>query len=153
MKVQKTNAMRILDKNRIAYEVKCYPVDEDDLSAITVAHKIGFPPEQVFKTLVLRGKDVLIVVLPATMEVDLKEIASASENKSVAMVPQKELLHTTGYIRGGCTPIGMKKLFPAYFHSSILKFKQIAISAGTRGMQLLVSPNDIVALTHGKLFG
>ena len=120
MKLPKTNAVRLLDVAKVAYELITYHVTEDDLGATHVAEQLGEPIEQVFKTIVLRGDKtgVLVVVLPGDKEVDLKKIAKVSGNKSCAPLQQKELLPTTGYIRGGCSPIGMKKLYPTYFHTT-----------------------------------
>ena len=132
--MKKTNAARLLDARGIHYEMAEYEVDESDLSAATLAVKIGQNIEQIFKTLVLRGDrtGVFVVVVPGNAEVDLKKAAKISGNKNAAMVQQKELLPLTGYIRGGCSPLGMKKTYPVYIHESCRKFSFIYVSAGQR---------------------
>lgn len=144
--MKKTNAARLLDARSIAYELAEYEVDESDLSALTLARKIGQNVEQIFKTLVMRGDKtgVLVVVIPGNAEVDLKKAARLSGNKSVAMVQQKELLGLTGYIRGGCSPLGMKKPYPVYLDESCLLFDYIYISAGQRGQQIKINPQDLI---------
>jgi len=153
MKLPKTNAVRLLDVAKVAYELITYHVTEDDLGATHVAEQLGEPIEQVFKTIVLRGDKtgVLVVVLPGDKEVDLKKIAKVSGNKSCAPLQQKELLPTTGYIRGGCSPIGMKKLYPTYFHTTCLNFPYIYVSAGVRGMQAKVDAKALMTLTKAHL--
>ena len=138
MKINKTNAARLLDKAKIAYELIPYEVDENDLSAIHVADSLGENIEQVFKTLVLHGdkNGHFVCVIPGEHEVDLKLAAKASGNKKCDLIPMKELLPLTGYIRGGCTPIGMKKTFSTYIHESCLNYPYIYISAGQRGLHL-----------------
>ena len=145
MKINKTNAARLLDKAKIAYELIPYEVDENDLSAIHVADSLGENIEQVFKTLVLHGdkNGHFVCVIPGEHEVDLKLAAKASGNKKCDLIPMKELLPLTGYIRGGCTPIGMKKPFPTYIHESCLNYPYIYISAGQRGLQLNLYPNAL----------
>lgn len=152
--MKKTNAARLLDTRGIDYELKEYEVDESDLSAGTLAAKINQDINQVFKTLVLRGDKtgIFIVVVPGNAEVDLKKAAKISGNKNAAMVQQKELLPLTGYIRGGCSPLGMKKPYPVYVHESCLLFGFIYISAGQRGMQIKLNPIDLVAIT-GAVIG
>lgn len=142
MKINKTNAARLLDKAKVTYELVPYEVDENDLSAIHVAAQLGENVEQVFKTLILQGdkNGYFVCIIPGADEVDLKKAAKASGNKSCQMIPVKELLPLTGYIRGGCSPVGMKKLFPTYLHFTAEHFEQIYISAGVRGLQLLLSP-------------
>lgn len=146
MKINKTNAARLLDKAKISYELIPYEVDENDLSAIHVAANLGENIEQVFKTLVLHGDKHghFVCVIPGEHEVDLKLAAKASGNKKCDLIPMKELLPLTGYIRGGCTPIGMKKPFPTYIHKSCLDYPYIYISAGQRGLQLKLNPNDLI---------
>ena len=146
MKINKTNAARLLDKAKIAYELIPYEVDENDLSAIHVADSLGENIEQVFKTLVLHGdkNGHFVCVIPGEHEVDLKLAAKASGNKKCDLIPMKELLPLTGYIRGGCTPIGMKKTFSTYIHESCLNYPYIYISAGQRGLQLKLDPNDLI---------
>ena len=152
-KLEKTNAARLLDRARIAYDLVPYEVDENNLAATHVAEQLGEPIEQVFKTLVLKGdrNGFLVCVVPGNGEVDLKKAARASGNKSVAMIPMKELLPTTGYIRGGCTPIGMKKRFPTFLHTTALDFEHIYISAGVRGLQLRIAPTDLVQYTEAEV--
>jgi len=147
--MKKTNAARLLDAAGISYELAEYEVDENDLSASTLAGKIGQNIEQIFKTLVLRGDKtgVFVAVIPGNAEVDLKKAAKISGNKSCAMVQQKELLGLTGYIRGGCSPLGMKKLYPIYIHETCLFFDFIFISAGQRGLQLKLNPEDLIKIT------
>jgi Cys-tRNA(Pro)/Cys-tRNA(Cys) deacylase len=152
-KLEKTNAARLLDRARIAYDLVPYEVDENNLAATHVAEQLGEQIEQVFKTLVLKGdrNGFLVCVVPGNGEVDLKKAARASGNKSVAMIPMKELLPTTGYIRGGCTPIGMKKRFPTFLHTTALDFEHIYISAGVRGLQLRIAPTDLVQYTEAEV--
>jgi Cys-tRNA(Pro)/Cys-tRNA(Cys) deacylase len=147
MKIYKTNAARLLDKAKIPYELIPYEVDESDLSAIHVAEQLNEPVEQVFKTLVLRGDKTgyFVCVIPGDEEVDLKKAAKVSGNKNCQMIPMKELLSVTGYIRGACSPIGMKKLFPTFIHETCLNFETIYVSAGQRGLQIRVSPQDLIS--------
>ena len=153
MKINKTNAARLLDKAKIAYELIPYEVDENDLSAIHVADSLGEDIEQVFKTLVLHGdkNGHFVCVIPGEHEVDLKLAAKASGNKKCDLIPMKELLPLTGYIRGGCTPIGMKKTFSTYIHESCLNYPYIYISAGQRGLQLKLDPNDLIKEVHAEV--
>ena len=153
MKINKTNAARLLDKAKIAYELIPYEVDENDLSAIHVADSLGENIEQVFKTLVLHGdkNGHFVCVIPGEHEVDLKLAAKASGNKKCDLIPMKELLPLTGYIRGGCTPIGMKKPFPTYIHESCLNYPYIYISAGKRGLKLKLDPNDLIKEVHAEV--
>ena len=153
MKINKTNAARLLDKAKIAYELIPSEVDENDLSAIHVADSVGENIEQVFKTLVLHGdkNGHFVCVIPGEHEVDLKLAAKASGNKKCDLIPMKELLPLTGYIRGGCTPIGMKKPFPTYIHESCLNYPYIYISAGQRGLQLKLDPNDLIKEVHAEV--
>ena len=153
MKINKTNAARLLDKAKIPYELIPYEVDENDLSAIHVADSLGENIEQVFKTLVLHGdkNGYFVCVIPGEHEVDLKLAAKASGNKKCDLIPIKELLPLTGYIRGGCTPIGMKKTFPTYIHESCLNYPYIYISAGQRGLQLKLDPNDLIKEVHAEV--
>ena len=153
MKINKTNAARLLDKAKIPYELIPYEVDENDLSAIHVADSLGENIEQVFKTLVLHGDThgYFVCVIPGEHEVDLKLAAKASGNKKCDLIPMKELLPLTGYIRGGCTPIGMKKPFPTYIHESCLNYPYIYISAGQRGLQLKLDPNDLIKEVHAEV--
>ena len=153
MKINKTNAARLLDKAKIPYELIPYEVDENDLSAIHVADSLGENIEQVFKTRVLHGdkNGYFVCVIPGEHEVDLKLAAKASGNKKCDLIPMKELLPLTGYIRGGCTPIGMKKPFPTYIHESCLNYPYIYISAGQRGLQLKLDPNDLIKEVHAEV--
>jgi len=146
----KTNAARILDAASIRYELREYEVDEDDLSAPRVAEKIGVPPEQVFKTLVARGdrSGVLMACIPANTELDLKALAAASGNKKVELVAVKEVLPLTGYIRGGVSPIGGKKPYPFYLDETAILFDVISVSAGVRGCQLVLAPDDLARITE-----
>jgi Cys-tRNA(Pro)/Cys-tRNA(Cys) deacylase len=147
MKAQKkTNAARILDNLKIPYEIKTYPVDENDLSAQHVAQSTGQPLEQTFKTLVAKGDKtgVLVACIPGGRELDLKAIANFSGNKKVDLVPMKDVLGLTGYIRGGCSPLGMKKTYPTYLDESALQYTTIMVSAGQRGCQLVLDPKDLV---------
>lgn len=146
MKINKTNVARILDTKKIDYELVPYTVNEEDLSAIHIADELGENIEQVFKTLILRGDKtgLLVCVIPAGKEVDLKKAAKISGNKKTEMIAMKELLPLTGYIRGGCSPIGMKKPFPTWFHPTCTGFPYIYVSAGVRGLQLKISPRDLI---------
>lgn len=146
-KIEKTNAARLLDKAKIAYELVPYTVDEDDLAATHVAEELGEDIATVFKTLVLRGDraGLFVCVIPGDKEVDLKAVARVSGNKKADLIAMKELLPTTGYIRGGCSPIGMKKPLPTFIHSTCLEHERIYISAGVRGLQIAIAPSDLIA--------
>ena len=148
----KTNAARLLDRAGVHYELREYTVDEDDLSAPHVAEAIGMPPEQVFKTLVLRGDrtGVLLACIPANSELDLKALASASGNKKVDLVPLKEVLGLTGYIRGGVSPIGTRKAYPVFLDFTAGLWEVIAMSAGIRGCQMVLAPADFVRVADAK---
>lgn len=152
-KIEKTNAARLLDRAGIAYELIPYEVDENDLAATHVAESLGEPIERVYKTLVLRGdrNGHFVCVVQGDREVDLKAAAKASGNKSADLIPMKELLPTTGYIRGGCSPIGMKRRFPTFIDSSCEAFDYIYISAGVRGLQLRIAPSDLVRFVGAEL--
>lgn len=153
MKINKTNAARLLDKAGIAYDLIPYTVDENNLAVEHVAHELGENIEQVFKTLVLRGDrtGIFVCVVPGHTEVNLKRAAKISGNKSAEMIAMKELLPTTGYIRGGCSPIGLKRPFPIFIHHTSTDFDYIYISAGVRGLQIKISPADLIAYTHATL--
>lgn len=153
MKNKKTNAARILDRLKIPYEIKEYEVDLDDLSAIHVAASAGMDVKMVFKTLVCRGdkNGVLMACIPGDGELDMKALAAASGNKRVEMVHLKEVLGLTGYIRGGCSPLGAKKNYPVYLNESCYDFDRIAISAGIRGQQLILSPDDLVKAVNATV--
>jgi Cys-tRNA(Pro)/Cys-tRNA(Cys) deacylase len=147
----KTNAARLLDQMGIRYELREYAVDLDDLAAETVAAKIGLAPEQVFKTLVARGgrNGICVAVIPANTELDLKALAAASGNRKVQLVPVKELQTLTGYIRGGVTALAGKKDYPVYVDETVELFDQISISAGVRGLQIVLTPADYLRATKG----
>jgi Cys-tRNA(Pro)/Cys-tRNA(Cys) deacylase len=149
----KTNAARLLDSLGIRYELRDYDVDPEDLSAETVAAKVGMPPEQVFKTLVARGDrtGVLMAVVPGNGELDLKALARLSGDRKVETVPLKELQPLTGYIRGGVTAIGGKKEYPVFVDETLELFDTVSVSAGVRGTQLLLSPADYLRVTQGKV--
>ena len=150
----KTNAARLLDAAGIRYELIPYEYTEDDLSAQHVAAQLGEDIDQVFKTLVLRGDRTgcFVCVIPGDFEVDLKVAARISGNKSCEMLHLKELLPTTGYIRGGCSPIGMKKPFPTFIHESALLYDYIYISAGQRGLQLKLAPQDLIGFVGAQIY-
>lgn len=149
----KTNAMRRLDAAKIKYEVMEYEVDENDLSGIHIAEQIGLPFEQVFKTLVAKGEKsgVVVFCIPVDKEIDLKKAAVVTGNKKLEMLHVKDLLGTTGYIRGGCSPIGMKKKFPTYLDESAEHFEKITVSAGVRGAQLLLNVDELVKFVEAKI--
>lgn len=151
--VKKTNVARLLDKAKIAYELIPYEVDENDLSAQHVAAGLGENIEQVFKTIVLHGDKSghLVCVIPGELEIDLKLAAKVSGNKKCELLPLKELLPTTGYIRGGCSPIGMKKNFPTYIHETCTGFPSIYVSAGVRGLQIKIAPGDLIKETRAEI--
>jgi len=151
--INKTNAARLLHSKNINYELIKYEVDESDLSAASVAAKLNQDTDQVFKTLVLRGdkSGVFVCVIPGGKELDLKKAARISGNKSSVMVPVKEILDLTGYIRGGCSPIGMKKKYPTYIDESCKLFDHIFVSAGMRGSQLKMNPEDLADVTGGEI--
>jgi Cys-tRNA(Pro)/Cys-tRNA(Cys) deacylase len=153
MSMKKTNAARFLDSLNIDYKLCEYEIDESDLSAESVAKKMGLPPEQVFKTLVARGDKtgVLMACIPGNYELDLKAMAAVSGNKKVEMVHVKEIQQLTGYIRGGVSPIGTKKRYPIFLDESGMKFPFISISAGARGSQIFVSPSDMIKALDMKL--
>jgi len=142
----KTNVVRLIEIENIAYTIKEYEVDENDLSGVHVAAQLGQPVEQVFKTLVLKGEQTgyLVCCIPVAEELDLKKVAKATGDKKVELIPMKDLLMVTGYIRGGCSPIGMKKKFPTFIDETCELFDIIAISAGIRGMQILLSPQNLI---------
>lgn len=152
-KTHKTNAARLCDKEKIDYKLVPYEVDESDLSATHVADQLGENVEQVFKTLVLKGdkSGYFVCIIPGAEELDLKLAAKVSENKKCDMIAMKDLLLITGYIRGACSPIGMKKHFPTYIHESCLKFDTIYVSAGQRGLQLQLSPQDLIRVANIKV--
>lgn len=146
MAIKKTNAARILDDLHVAYRLVEYLVDEEHLDAVSVAQKVGMPPEQVFKTLCVRGDviPVMFAVIPGNGELNLKALAMVSGNKRCELVALKELLPLTGYIRGGCSPIGAKKNYPVFMDETCFLWEEIAISAGKRGLQIVVSPKVLI---------
>lgn len=152
-KTEKTNVARLLDKAGIQYRLIPYEYDENDLAAYHVAESLGQNIERVFKTLVLWGdrNGHLVCVIPGNCEVDLKALAKVSGNKKVEMIAMKDLLSTTGYIRGGCSPIGMKKKFPTFVHSTAIDFETIYVSAGVRGLQLEIDPKDLISYIGGVI--
>ena len=148
----RTNAMRLLDAAGVAYRTAEYPWDEQDLSGVHAAAALGLPAEQVFKTLVARGDRTgpLVCCIPVAAELDLRKAAAASGNKRVEMLPLRELTGLTGYLRGGCSPIGMKKRLPTYLDETAALFPEIAVSAGARGCQLLLDPAALLAYTAAR---
>ena len=154
MAINKTNAARLLETAGIHFELIPYEVDENNLAADHVAAQLGEPIERVFKTLVLRGDrgGLFVCVMPGDMEVDLKVAARISGNKSCAMIHMKELLPETGYIRGGCSPIGMKKPLPTFIYESALLYDYIYVSAGVRGLQLKLSPEDLIRFVGAEIY-
>ncbi len=149
----KTIAARMLDQMGIAHELREYDWDEDELDAVTVARKVGLPPEQVFKTLVARGDKtgVLVACIPGNDELDLKALAPVSGNKKVDLVPVKEIQDLTGYIRGGVSPLGMKKAYPFYLDETAEIIDVISVSGGRRGLQILLSGPDLIRATGARL--
>lgn len=152
--MNKTNAMRQLDKANINYETIEYEVDENDLSGIHIAETTGMNPDIMFKTLVAKGEKSgpLVFCIPVNLELDLKKCAAAVKDKRVELIPVKELLGLTGYIRGGCSPIGMKKKFPTFFDESALLYDKITVSAGVRGCQLLIDREKLISYINAELF-
>lgn len=150
-KIQKTNAIRMLEKHAVSFQVHTFPWSEDHLGADAAIEKLSVPKEQIFKTLVTIGDKtgVVVAVIPGTSELDLKALAKASGNKKIDMLPMKDLMATTGYVRGGCSPIGMKKDFPTFLPVQAEKMDKIIISAGKRGMQVELMPSDLIAVTNG----
>ncbi len=152
-KIQKTNVARLLDRAKIDYELIPYPVDENNLAADHIAECLGEDIRRVFKTIVLNGdrNGHFVCVLPGNCEIDLKKAAKAAGDKKAELIPMKELLPLTGYVRGGCSPIGMKKPFPTFFHSTALDFDFIYVSAGQRGLQLKISPRQLIDYTGASV--
>lgn len=150
--MKKTNAMRILDSKKIDYRIMEYEVNEDDLGAIAVAAKTGVDLDIIFKTLVLKGDKTgyIVACIGGAYELDLKALAKASKNKKVEMILVKDIEKLTGYIRGGCSPIGMKKTFPTYIDISATEYEKIVISGGKRGIQVELKPKDLVDITTGE---
>ncbi len=148
----KTNAMRMLSAAKIPFESLEYEVDENDLSGVHIAHQIGYPEQQVFKTLVARGDKTgpVVFCIPCAEELDLRRVATLTGNKRIEMVAVKDLLALTGYIRGGCSPIGMKKKFPTWVDESALLFDRITVSSGTKGAQLLLDRAQLIQFVQAK---
>lgn len=151
--IKKTNAARLLDQARIPYELIPYTVDENNLAADHVVDELGEDIRQVFKTIVLHGERTghFVCVVPGNCEIDLKKAAQAAGAKKAELIAMKELLPLTGYIRGGCSPIGMKKPFPTFFHHTATDFDYIYVSAGQRGLQLRISPSQLIAFVKGEI--
>ncbi len=147
-KTAKTNAVRILDTHQISYELREYEVDEEHVDALHVAESLGVNPEEIYKTLILKGnvEPYIVAVIPANTHLDMKKFAKVSGNKNCEMLPLKDVLNVTGYIRGGCSPIGMKKQFPTYIEELAILQDQICISAGKRGLQILLNAEDLIPL-------
>ena len=152
-KISKTNAMRILDKEKINYEIYTYDVSDNITDGISVALKTGKKVEEVYKTLVTQGisKTFYVFVIPVDKELDLKKIAALTKEKKIDMIPMKDLLSITGYVKGGCSPVGMKKLFQTFFHEDILNLQTIIVSGGKVGIQIELSPNDLISITKAYL--
>ncbi|OYO84451.1 Cys-tRNA(Pro)/Cys-tRNA(Cys) deacylase [Lachnotalea glycerini] len=148
----KTNAMRILEKADIPFDTKEYEVDENDLSGEHIANQLGLDCQQVFKTLVAKGdkNGIMVFCIPVNEELDFKKASALTKDKKIEMVHVKELLGLTGYIRGGCSPIGMKKKFPTYLDETIILFDFIYVSAGIRGAQIIIKPDDLIAFTQAQ---
>jgi Cys-tRNA(Pro)/Cys-tRNA(Cys) deacylase len=148
----KTNAIRILESNNIPHSLIEYEVDEERLDAVSVAFKIGFEPERVFKTLVARNdkNEIIVFVIPGNFELNLKKAASVSGCKRIEMIKVTEIQPLTGYIRGGCSPIGMKKLYRTFIDETAMLFDTISLSAGSRGIQMIISSADLLSLINGK---
>lgn len=149
----KTIAARMLDQLRINYELRAYDVNEDELDAITVAHKIGMPPEATFKTLVARGdkSGVVMTCIPGDQELDLKKLAAVTSNKKIDLVAVREIQGLTGYIRGGVSPLGSKKKYPLYIDETAVLHDKLSVSAGQRGLQMILSPQDLIDATQATL--
>ena len=150
---KKTNALRILDTHHIPYEVFTYEWSEDQATGVHVAESLQIPPEQVFKTLVGKGNVTghVVFCIPVEGELDMKQAARVSGNKSVELIAVKELLPLTGYLRGGCSPLGMKKVFPTFFDASIEHISSVYVSAGLRGMQVQVEPRSLITVVEGTV--
>ncbi len=149
----KTNVVRLLDQAGLAYELRTYDVDENDLSAENVAAKIGLPLEQVFKTLLCQGDTTgyLFALLPAGTELDLRRLAKASGNKRAEVVPLRDVQTVTGYVRGGVSPLAAKKSYPVFIDETVQLWDQVSLSAGMRGLQVLLAPNDLIRITAATL--
>lgn len=143
--INKTNAMRLLEQAGIAFRIETYEFDEEHLSGEHVASQVSLPADQIFKTLVVRGdkQGIMVFCVPVTMELDLKKAAKAAGDKKIEMTHVKELLGLTGYIRGGCSPIGMKKKYPTWIDETAMLYDEIAVSGGVRGMQIIIHPEEL----------
>lgn len=150
--MEKTNAMRLLEQAGVCFRTASYTVDESDLSGVHAAEELGVDPECVFKTLVTRGekRGIMVFCIPVAEELDLKKCAMAAKDKRVEMIHVKELLGLTGYIRGGCSPIGMKKKYPTFVDETCILYDEIYVSAGARGHQIVIKPDDLVAYTDAQ---
>lgn len=148
--MSKTNAVRILESRKLLFELINYEVSEDELDAVSVSKKVGMDPDTVFKTLVSRNESnkIFVFVIPGSCELNLKKAAKLSTSKSIEMIKVKELFDLTGYIRGGCSPIGMKKDYPVFIDETALIFDKISISAGVRGTQIVISPLDLISTVN-----
>lgn len=151
-KIAKTNAARILDKEKIPYELLYYTIEDGKVDGVSVAGKIGYPPERVYKTLVASGasKQAYVFVIPVAEELDLKKAAKAASEKKMEMVSVKEILSLTGYVRGGCSPVGMKKPFPTFVSIEAERLPELIVSAGKIGMQLKLAPSELLFVTKGQ---
>ncbi|MBN2167278.1 MAG: Cys-tRNA(Pro) deacylase [Marinilabiliaceae bacterium] len=148
--MKKTNAIRILERNKIVYNTVEYEVDESDLSAVHVAECLGQDVARVYKTLVIEGDKTgfIVAIIPGAEEVNLKKLAFVSNNKRCTLIPVKNIFNVTGYIRGGCSPFGMKKQFPTYIDQSALLYDTIFVSAGVRGKQIVLNPSDLIMISN-----
>lgn len=152
MRISKTNAARLLDQAGIQYQILTYEYDEADLSGVKAAASVGLPMDQMVKTLVAQGDRTgyLVCLLAVDREVDLKQLAALSGDKRIELIPTRDLLPLTGYLRGGCSPLGMKKKYPTYIDERVLQQRQVAVSAGQRGVQMLLAPDELVRVTQAK---
>lgn len=151
MKKMKTNVLRILDQKHICYETREYDYDDEHLSGQHIVSQVDLHENEIYKTLVLSYQDgYLVCCIPVLEEIDLKKLAKVSGHKSVSMIHQKDLLNVTGYIRGGCSPIGMKKAFDTYFQEDMKNMKKVAVSAGKRGLQVIIDPEDLRQCVNGQ---
>ncbi|WP_331682656.1 Cys-tRNA(Pro) deacylase [Frisingicoccus sp.] len=143
--INKTNAMRLLEQGNVPFRVETYEYDEEHLGGEHVAAQVSLPADQIFKTLVVRGEKqgIMVFCIPVTMELDLKKAAKTAKDKKIEMTHVKELLGLTGYIRGGCSPVGMKKKYPTWFDETAMLYDEIAVSGGARGIQIIASPEDL----------
>ena len=151
-KKAKTNALRLLEQKKVSFDTREYEYSDSHAAALETAHALGIDENQVFKTLVTVGKNTgpVVAVIPGNKTLDLKKLAKVSGNKKIDLLPMKELEELTGYIHGGCSPVGMKKLFPTFFAEEAKNFEVIHVSAGRRGLQMSVSPDDLIKITRGK---